>query len=100
MRGNRKRIRTLEIEKEVLLVFWHDALQGLEELRRENMEIRLRAEQMALAIEDNDWDLDSALRLADVVSAWREFQERACTCPACEAESVFAEEEEEPYGLD
>lgn len=99
MRNRRRRIRTLEIEKEVLLVVWKDALDGLNETRSENMEIRLRAEQMAIAIEDNKWDLDSAIRLADVVSSWREFQERACTCPSCESNEVFAEEEER-HGLD
>lgn len=99
MRKMKKRIKTLEFENRVLLLLWNDALSGIQEARSENMEIRLRAEQMAVSIEDNEWNLESAVRLADVLSSWREFQERSCTCPACENGPVFLEEEEQ-HGLD
>jgi len=48
----------------------------IEELQAENQVLRMRGELLAQAIESNDWTPESAMRLADRVSSWREFEER------------------------
>jgi len=48
----------------------------IENLQHENEVLRLRGELLAEAIENNDWTPESAMRLADRVSSWREFEER------------------------
>lgn len=100
LKGKKRTIKELEGEKQLFLLILNDAIQNIDRSRSENMEIRLRAERMAIAIEDNDWDLESAVRLANAVCCWREFQERSCNCPACEGNPVFAEEGDEIRGLD
>lgn len=100
MKRHRNAIKQLNAEMQLMKLLLHDAIDQIDRSNSENMEIRIRGEQMALAIEGNDWDLESAIRLADTVSCWREFQERACTCPTCEQDSVFAEEGDDPLGMD
>ncbi len=45
----------------------------INELRAENEELRIRGNRLAWAIDNNDWTVESAERLADSASAWREF---------------------------
>ena len=47
----------------------------IDELRSENMILRIRGEYLAQAIEENNWTPESAMRMADCVSAWREWEE-------------------------
>lgn len=46
----------------------------IDQIRAENMALRVRGERLAQAIEMNDWGLDSAVRMSDCVSSWREFE--------------------------
>lgn len=52
-----------------------DCADAIDELRSENMILRIRGEYLAQAIEENNWTPESAMRMADCVSAWREWEE-------------------------
>lgn len=45
----------------------------INELRAENEELRIRGNRLAHAVDHNDWTIESAERLSDSASAWREF---------------------------
>jgi hypothetical protein len=45
----------------------------INELRAENEELRIRGNRLAWAVDNNDWTIESAERLSDSASAWREF---------------------------
>jgi len=45
----------------------------INDLRAENEELRIRGNRLAWAIDNNDWTIESAERLADSASAWKEF---------------------------
>jgi len=100
MRKIRKAMKTREIGRlqyhvEMLGEELEKAADFIDELLGENMALRLSGERMAEAIEYNSWDVDSAIKLVDSVSAWREFQERVCDCEDCANGSVFAEDDEQ-----
>lgn len=46
----------------------------IDQIRAENMALRVRGERLAQAIETNDWGVDSAVRMSDSVASWREFE--------------------------
>jgi hypothetical protein len=52
-----------------------ECADAIDELRSENMILRIRGEYLAQAIEENNWTPESAMRMSDCVSAWREFEE-------------------------
>lgn len=47
----------------------------IDQLRAENMALRIRGEYLANSIEVNDWTAASAIRMADCLASWREFEE-------------------------
>ena len=47
--------------------------ETINELRAENEELRIRGNRLAWAIDNNDWTIESAERLSDSASSWREF---------------------------
>lgn len=47
--------------------------ETINELRAENEELRIRGNRLAWAIDNNDWTVESAERLSDSASSWREF---------------------------
>lgn len=47
----------------------------IDQLRSENMALRIRGEYLANSIEMNDWTADSAMRMSDCLASWREFEE-------------------------
>lgn len=47
----------------------------IDNLRAENMALRIRGEHLASSIENNDWTADSAIRMSDCLASWREFEE-------------------------
>lgn len=47
----------------------------IDELRSENMALRIRGERLAESIEMNDWTAESAVRMSDCLASWREFEE-------------------------
>jgi len=47
--------------------------ETINELRAENEALRERGNRLAWAIDNNDWTIESAERLSDSASAWREF---------------------------
>lgn len=52
-----------------------DCADAIDELRSENMILRIRGEYLAQSIEENNWTPESAMRMSDCVSAWREWEE-------------------------
>lgn len=47
--------------------------ETINELRAENEALRERGNRLAWAVDNNDWTIESAERLSDSASAWREF---------------------------
>ena len=56
-----------------------EAADVIDGLVLENQALRLRGERLAESIESNDWTANSAIRMADCLASWREFESRQGT---------------------
>lgn len=78
IRWLRNRIATdnkLEVHLNLMSQHLLQCADCIDQLRAENMALRIRGEYLAQSIEMNDWTADSAVRMSDCLASWREFEE-------------------------
>ena len=69
----RRRDRTSEAEVRFMRRHLGECARVIDELRVENEQLRLRGDTLVKALDAADETIESAWRIGDAVSAWREY---------------------------